>query len=232
MKKLLIVLTALWLLLPVVATAQKIGSTATINTAKGLKKVAMLPLMFRERDKDDSEECTNTTAIDSYQKILTGVFEKLGIEVVDVSQTNAMWREITGQLFETKEFQLPRAEDLVALGKRLGVDYILTSRCLWQVRTIWVGLGPKTKANATVDIWLVDVANSEFLLKADTVKADDTEREPMWKTGVTLFVAPISVVSAGPKTPHMQRAGTTALEKALLPWVEQQQANVKIKSGG
>jgi len=219
-------------LLPVVCSAQKIGSTTVATAPKGLKKVAMLPLMFRERDKGDDEECTNATAIDSYQKMLAGVFEKNGVEVVDTSRTNAMWREMTGQLFETKAFQMPRAEDLVSLGKRLGVDYVLTSRCLWQVRTIWVGVGPKTKVNATVDLWLVDVANSEFSLKADTVKADNTEKEPLWKTGVTLFVAPVSVVSAGPKTPHMQRAGMTALEKALLPWTEQQQTTLKIKSGG
>lgn len=207
--------------------AQKIGATPK-DSVTATKKVAILPLMFRERDKGE-EESTNTTAINDYTKALNGAFEKLGIEIVEPSRVSAGWREMTGQPFDTRHFTLPDAADLVAFGKRLGVDYVLVSRCLWHIRTPWVGLGPKTKANATVDLWLVDVHQSEFALKAEEVKADSTEKEPLWKTGVTIFIAPISVVSGGPKTPHMQRAGVLGLAKAIQPWAEKQQGDIKIK---
>lgn len=209
--------------MPLTAFGQKIGRVETAKAAIAVKKVAILPLLFF-KDNDVSE---NKTAIGAYTSELDAVLDTYGIQRVDQATVNSSWQQLTGQPFSTREYQLPPAEQLVELGKKLGVDYVIFSRLKWHVRSVWVFLGPKTKAEAVVDLWIVDVANSEFALKADGIKGNDTEKEPLWKTGVTLFVAPISIVSGGPETPRMERSGRTALDKALEPWI-QKQANSKI----
>ncbi|MEK7548433.1 MAG: hypothetical protein AAB499_00860, partial [Patescibacteria group bacterium] len=156
----------------------------------------------------------------------------MGLEVVDPGKVNAAWRQVTGELFDPVKFALPNPADLVAVGKELGADFVLMSRCAWRVRSLWVGVGPKTKAHSLVDLWVVDVGKSEFSLKAEAVASDSTEVEPGWKTAVTILIVPISVVSGGPKTPHLKRSGVLSLMKALDPWAEKQSpTNVKIGAG-
>ena len=226
MKKwlLLFVLVAL----PITSQAQKIGQEKPNPPPVQLKKVAVLPMAFREGDK----EATNGEAIGAYKSALIGTFEKLGMEVVDQSRVNATWRELNGSLFETAKFELPKPEMLVSLGRKLGADYVVVTRCLWRVRSVWVGVGPKTKANATIDLWIVDIAKSEYSLKADSIKSDSTEKEPGWKTAGTGLALPVSFVSGGPKTPHSKRSGVLSLMKALEPWIEKQAPDkIKINSG-
>lgn len=209
------------------ASAQKIGAKDPIAPTVKLKSVAILPLMFREGDS----ESTNKTAIDAYRTSLSDVFAKLGMEQIDQGKVNGIWQRSNGQMFDPSRFDLPTPEDLVKFGKDLGVDYVVVSRCSWTIRTPWVGLGPKTKAISKVDLWIIDIAKSEFALKADAVTSDSTEKEPGWKSAVSLLVAPISVFSGGPKTPHMTRSGQLSLAKALDPWIGKQ-APSKIRIGG
>lgn len=199
--------------------AQKIG---TAKTGDKMKQVAFLPLMFHEMDGGHDGTSTNETAIGTYAKNLYGVFERLGIERFEQAAVNARWRTLNGTMFAAEAFQTPPATALVELGKSLGVDYVVVSRLAWKIRSPWVGLGPKTKAHATLDLWVVDVNKSEFALKADEVKADSTEKAPDWKWAVDLLVAPVSMFSGGPKTPHMQRSATIVLGRAINPWVTKQ----------
>src|SRR3989338_7599297 len=132
MKKwlLLFVLVAL----PITSQAQKIGQEKPNPPPVQLKKVAVMPMAFREGDK----EATNEEAIGAYEKALLGALEKLGMQTTDAAKVNASWRELTGSLFETDKFELPKAETLVAFGKKIGVDYVVVSRCSWRVRSVWV----------------------------------------------------------------------------------------------
>ena len=168
-----------------------------------------------------------------YKKALYGTFERIGIARISQARANNAWRNMKGSTFSTSLFQMPKPEDLVQLGKELGADYVVVSRCHWKIRTPWVGLGPKTKAHATVDLWIIDVAKSEFALKADQIKSDSTEKAPEWRWAVDLFVAPISVFSGGPKTDHQKRSGVLSLGKALQPWLEKMKVGENsIKIGG
>jgi len=205
------------------ALAQKIGAP-TQSTSTHVKKAAVLPLMFFK----DDEPSDNTTAINSFKGELDAVLEHYGITKMDQATVNGTWQQSTGQIWDDKQYVLPRPEDLVAFGKKMGVDYVVFSRLKWHVKSVWVGLGPKTKADATLDLWIIDIRASEFELKADSIKAGDTEKEPAWRTAGAILLTPIfTVVSGGPETPHMERAGVTALDKALEPWVTKQQ-NLKI----
>jgi hypothetical protein len=115
------------------------------------------------------------------------------------------------------------------MGKRLKVDYVVASRCHWLVRSPWVNLGPKTKAVATVDMWVIDVAKSEFALKAEGKQADNEEKTPAWKWAVDLFIFPMSPFGGGPKTPKQERSSLVALGKALQPWLDTAYSGATIK---
>ncbi|MEK9167461.1 MAG: hypothetical protein AAB613_01845 [Patescibacteria group bacterium] len=207
-------------------SAQKIGTTAPTMSAKQ-PKVAFLPLMFQEGDR----ESDNKTAIAAYESSLFDAFSKLGMERLG-PVVNFAWRELKGSIFSTTAFELPDPANLVKLGQKVGADYVVVSRCKWNVRSVWVGVGPKTKATAKVDIWIVDISKSEFALKADGIESDSTEKEPGWKTAVTIIILPISVVSGGPKTPHLVRSGQLSVAKGIKPWLEKMQTPSKIRIGG
>lgn len=203
------------------ASGQKIGQEKRPAESAKLKRVAVMPMAFQEGQQTaKNEEATGT-----YRTALLGALEKLGLEVIDPGKVNAAWRGLTGELFDPTKFALPSPAALISLGKELAADFVVVSRCSWRVRSLWVGVGPKTKAHARVDLWIVDVARSEFSLKAENVLSDSTEREPGWKTAVTILVLPVSFVSGGPKTPHLKRSGVLSLMKALEPWAEKQSPN-------
>lgn len=207
------------------ALAQKIGDSGTTTTVR-VKHAAVLPIaFFRNGDLYDHKE-----PIDAFKDDLNAVLTKYAIDTVDEPHVRAAWQQATGMPFDDKQDQLPDPKDLLKVGHELGVDYVIFARCKYHVNSVWQGLGPKTHADARVDLWIVDVANSEFALKAEDVKGGDTEHEPGWKTAVTLLVAPISPISGGPETGHMKVAGVVALDKALAPWVEKQESGTtKIK---
>lgn len=212
------------------ASAQKIGATAPASTGKQ-PKVAFMPLMFQENDKGVREYVNS--AREPYEKALYGIFEKMGIVRIDQAMVNNAWRKVKAEVFNTALFELPDPANLIKIGQELGVDYVVVSRCHWLVRSPWVLLGPKTKAEATVDLWIVDVPKSEFSLKAERIKSDSTEKAPDWKIAVDLFLAPISAFSGGPKTNHEIKSGVLSLGKAIQPWLEKMQTGGnKIRIGG
>ena len=225
MKKLslLVVLVAL----VVTAFAQKIGAKDPVSPTVNLKKIAVLPLMFRKGDS----ESNNKTAIDAYAATLHDAFTKLGIEQIDQAKVNGTWQRSTGQMFEPSRFDLPTPEDVVKFGKDMGVDYVAVSRCRWDVRTVVTWKGIQTTAKARIDLWIINVAKSEFSLKVDGAVTDSREKIPDWKAAVSLLILPITFVSGGPETPHMVRSGQLAVAKALAPWLEKQTPN-NLRIGG
>jgi hypothetical protein len=115
---------------------------------------------------------------------------------------------------------LPSPVQLLALGKKWNVRWVIAPRAKWHTRSIWIGFGPKTKSDCTVDILVVDVKNEEVALDARQVRMDSTAKEDPLKVMGTLFVSSLfTVVSGGPKTPHEQRAVQLATAKALQPWL-------------
>ncbi|MDO8650453.1 MAG: hypothetical protein Q7K33_04085 [Candidatus Berkelbacteria bacterium] len=228
MKKLFLMLAIMGALASILS-AQKIGVSAT-GTAAKQPKVAFLPLMFQENDKGEREY--TQSAREPYEKALYGAFERLGMERLG-PVVNFAWRELKGAVFDTAAFELPDPANLVKLGQKLGADYVVVSRCRYNVRSDWQGLGPKTRADATVDLWIVDVASSEFALKQERIFSHSREKAPDWRIAVDLFLAPISAFSGGPKTDHEAKAGLLSLGKAIQPWLDKMQARgVKIRIGG
>lgn len=222
----------LFLLVVIVALVATV-SAQKIGTSTGKQpKVAFMPLMFQENDKGVREYVNS--AREPYEKALYGAFERLGMERLG-PVVNFAWRELKGSVFNTALFELPDPANLVKLGQKVDADYVVVSRCRYNVTSDWQGLGFKTRADATVDLWVIDVAKSEFALKSDRIFSHSREKSPDWKIFVDIFVAPISAFSGGPKTGHEIKSGVLSLGKAIQPWLEKMQVQTggnKIRIGG
>jgi len=137
---------------------------------------------------------------------------------------------------------LPTARELLILGEKLGVDWVITGRALWHTRSVWIGLGPKTKSDCTVDMVIVDVKNKELSLDARQVKMGSAPRENPLKAGTVFLLGALiskgrylsalpTLVSGGPKTPREQSAVQLAIAEAIRPWLALHPRNRKIDSG-
>lgn len=89
----------------------------------------------------------------------------------------------------------------------------------WRIRSVWVGLGPKTKADATVSTRIVDVAKEEVALDVLDFNSASTKAEKWYESaGALLIFWGITIFSGGPKTPHIQKAAVKAIGAATDPF--------------
>ena len=151
------------------------------------------------------------------------------------------WTQDLGYSFEEPRKDLPTPKQLLKLGKKLGVDWVVSSRAVWHTRSIWIGLGPKTKSDCTLDMVIVDVKNGELSLDARNVIGDSTAKEDPLTAGASVLLGlvhvegqfltlPITAVSGGPKTPREQSAVLLAIAKAIQPWLTVHPRHKKIDS--
>ena len=143
----------------------------------------------------------------------------------------------------SKRTGLPTPKDLLKLGEKLGADWVITGHALWHTRSVWIGLGPKTKSDCTVDMMIVDVRKKELSLDARNVKMASAPRENPLKAATTILLGfvgakglfsstlPLTVLSGGPKTPCERSAVQSAIAKAIGPWLALHPQNKKIDTG-
>lgn len=180
--------------------------------------IAVLPIAM----KDGTE-----TARETAEKTFETLLEKSGNQILEGPTVVDAWQKLGQKPFDENIEggetypDMPAPKEMLELGRSLKVDYVLASRLKWHTKSVWVGFGPKTKADCTIDVTIVDVKKSEISLQATDVKADSTKKENGLAVAGTLLVTPLfTAVSGGPKTPHQQRAGQVAVAKALEPWLE------------
>ena len=192
-----------------------------------IKKVASLPLALQ----GGTDTAVSTTR-ENYKQL----FEKVNCEMISEVRVKATWEDTMGNRswksnVGDKESlpQLPSPKELLQLGKALGADFVAAGTLKWHTKSVWVNLGPKTKAEATVNMLIIDVAKEEVALEAENVVADSTKKEKGYETAASLLVsAGFTALSGGPKTPHQQRSGVVAIGKAMEPWL-QSRVNRKIR---
>jgi RNase H-fold protein (predicted Holliday junction resolvase) len=178
-------------------------------SAQQAETMAVLPWIF-EKGTDTAVR----TGKETLEKLLSGS----GLEVMPEGRVTSAWINQLGYTVPDKE--LPQPADLLKLGQALKVDFVMAGKASWHSRSIWVGLGPKTKSTCTVDVIIVDVRSQALVLNNRNIKMDSTAKEDTLKALGTLFVSSIfTVVSGGPKTPHEQRAVQLGIGKALEPWI-------------
>ena len=174
-------------------------------------RVAILPWVF---------ELGTSGAQASAKGFLSAVLLKARLEELPQARTTLMWEDGMGKKHDAKRATLPKSAELLKLGQKLDVDWVIAGRAKWHTRSLWVGMGPKTKSDCTVDMLIVDVRKQVVALDAKAVKMDSTAKENTLKAVGAIVLTPLfTVVSGGPKTPHEQRAVQLAIAKAIQPWL-------------
>jgi hypothetical protein len=206
------------------------GTTQTTPQAPAVRKVAIIPWSMKDGVEEARKVCSET---------VDNLFKGVNYEPQSPTLVKTTWEETLGQakLKDTYDGSdnlpsLPTAKDLLALGETLKVDLVCAGRAKWHTKSVWVSLGPKTKADCTVDIMIVDVLNKEVVLEAHDVKADSTRTEKGLETAASLLISfGFTAFSGGPKTPHQKRAGQLAVMLAMDPWLKTE-AQRRKKIGG
>ena len=163
------------------------------------------------------------------KEFLSVLLTKVKVDAVSEVKTLAAWEETASSEYDTKVTMLPTSAQMLRVGKKLGVDWVMSGSVVWHSRSIWVGLGPKTKSTCTINTRVVDVKSQEVVLDVKDLKMDSTAKEDTLKALGSLFVSGLfTFVSGGPKTPHEQRAVQMGIAKALEPWLAQHLKVTKI----
>jgi hypothetical protein len=186
------------------------------------KKVVIFPWTFAENERG-----TNATAVQTAKDMLRKVFEERGkMEIISEARAAAAWEQVMNerpwQATVEELGQLPGPIDpkkLLKLGEVLGADYVCAGTVGWTVRSVWIGLGPKTKAYCDINLQIIDVKRGEVALEQTAFRSDSNKAEKWYETAGALFVAwGITLFSGGPKTPQMQRAAQIGLGAATDPF--------------
>jgi len=186
-----------------------------------VKKIALYPWSFAENERG-----TNEQAVRSVQDLLRKSFEdRAGLEIIPEGRCRAVWQHLGNEniaLTYEEPSQLPRLpspKTLLEFGEALGADYVCAGTVSWRVRSVWVGLGPKTKAEAVVNVLIIDVKKKEVVVDVRDFSSGSNKAEKWYETAGALLVAwGITLFSGGPKTPHMQRSGVIAVGAAIEPF--------------
>lgn len=194
-------------------------SVLSLRQTSGAPKVAIIPWGFNGGTE---------TAVETAQKALIKLFEKQGYEALPQAQVNSCWKNDLGHDIPSTEASeqdpvvpLPTPKEALEVGRKLGADFVCAGRLRWHTKSIWVGLGPKTKADATIDTFLVDVAKQEVILEAKEAKSGSIRKEKGLETAAAIFVSfGVTAFSGGPKTPHQQQSAVQAIAVAFDPWVK------------
>ncbi|MCX6361605.1 MAG: hypothetical protein NT029_17515 [Armatimonadetes bacterium] len=159
---------------------------------------------------------------------LTDILVKVRVDRLSDVKTVAAWQE-TNQTEFAPSPQMPTAAQMLRVGQKMGVDWVMAGSAAWHSRSVWVSLGPKTKSTCAVTVRIVDVKRQEVALDVKDLKMDSTAKEDTLKALGTVFISGLfTMVSGGPKTPHEQRAATLGIAKALEPWLAQHLKAIKI----
>lgn len=186
-----------------------------------IEKIAVFPWTFQWGTK---------TSHETAQNFLHKLLNKMGIEEIPEARVTAAWLQVNNnEEYEPKFDFMPTPASMLRVGMALGADWVMVPMASWHSRSIWVGLGPKTKSTCTVSFRVIDVKNRTVALDVHDLSMDDTAKEDVLKALGTFFISSLfTVVSGGPKTPHEQRAVELAIAKALEPWIVQHRQIEKI----
>lgn len=220
----LLVPTAMWAAEPI----DESGGTAAPMITEPVRKVVIVPMTFLEKDKgSDYKTCDNKTALSTTKTAIVDMLHLANLEIVDENVAAAEWNRHEGS---KSPKTLPDPLELLRFGQALDADFVIVGITQWEIKTKWVGLGPKTKAYCTINALIVDVNRKEVVVRATDILSDSTRKEQSWETAAALFVSwGFTLFSGGPKTPHMERSGGQAWSLVLKPFLESKIPPEKIK---
>lgn len=207
------VVFALCLALPVLGQGKKINkNNDSLTDDVKVETAAVLPIAF-VKGSDGSRKTT--------KEFMTTLLTKTKVDTPSEVKTLSAWEQVNKGEFVAKP-ELPTPAQMLRLGEKLGTNWVIAASVDFHSRSIWVGLGPKTKSTVTINLRIVDVAKEEIALDVKGLEMDDTAKEDTLKALGTVFVSGLfTFVSGGPKTPHEERAAEMGIAKAMEPWLVQ-----------
>ena len=232
MRKLILFLVSMVILVPTAVWAgepiDESGDRPAPRVVEPVRKVAIVPMSFFEKDKSsDYKTCDNKTAINSTKTAISDLLHLANLEIVDEQVASFEWNKYEASKDPSV---LPDPAELLRFGRALDADFVIVGITKWEIKSLWVTLGWKTKAYCHVDALIVDVNRKEVASRAIDAKFDSTKKEQAWETLGTIFVSWIFTgVSGGPKTPHMQRSGEQDWAQVLKPFLESKIPPEKIR---
>ena len=179
-----------------------------------LKTVAVLPWTFR---------AGTPSAVETANDTINHFFDRAGYDRLSPDRIGTVWHHQSDWVNMEQDPMppMPTDQQLKRIGQRLGVDLICVGRVSWHTRSVWVSLGPKTKATCTIDLRMVAIDHGGVSLNERDVQADDTSEESGFQTAAGILTGGlVTVVSGGPASSHQQRAAQIALSRAFEPWLE------------
>jgi hypothetical protein len=203
-------LTIGMLSVPAVVLGQEKIDTGAPPAALHVETMAILPWHYAQGTDG---------AVKTAKEFLATLMEKSQVDTTSEVLTTAGWKAANGSGWDDRKEELPTPDEMLRTGKKLGVDWVMAGRARWHTKSVWIGTGPKTKSDCTVDALIVDVQSGRVALNARGVRMDDTAQ--------VIYSTP-PIVSDQPKTPHEQRAVQLAEAKALQPWLATHMKSVKI----
>lgn len=194
-------------------TQPRLTSDSKSDAGSQVETIAVLP--WRLENGTDGAKKTA-------KEFLATLLTKVKVDAASEVRTTTAWEAAAGSGEIYASGKLPSAANMLRVGNKMSVDWVMSGSVAWHSRSIWVGLGPKTKSTATISVRIVDVKNQVVTLEVADLKVDDTAKEDTLKALGAVFVSGLfTVVSGGPKTPHEQRAVQIGIAKALEPWLAQ-----------
>lgn len=201
--------------------------------------VAILPWIYKDGTPGAqiaAKEFLETALTKSY------FFREDSFQIIPEERVTLAWTNDMGHDPNSERTGLPTPKELLKLGEKLGVDWVITGHASWHTRSLWIGMGPKTKSDCTVDMMIVDVKKKELSLDAREVRMGSAPTDPPVKAATVVLLGfvsrglftstlPLTLVSGGPKTPREQSAVQLAIAKAIAPWLAVHPRKQKIDTG-
>jgi hypothetical protein len=192
------------------AAVVAVGSSSfSAAQAASRGSVVVFPVIYDKSGTDTSRA--------KAKEAMNEIFKKGGFKVVEETGAAKTW--------STKKFSTPTItrppskENLVSLGKSLGVKYVCSASVTFHTRSIWVNLGPKTISTCHITLTIVDSQTGKIVHEADAEGRSDEKSDNLKIAGAILISPLVTAVSGGPKTPQESRAAQIASARALEKFI-------------
>lgn len=171
--------------------------------------VVVFPVIYDKSGTDTSRA--------KAKEAMNEIFKKGGLKVVDEAGATKIW---AAKKFASPTITRPPSKDnLVSLGKAIGVKYVCSASVTFHTRSIWVNLGPKTISTCHVTLTIVDSQTGKIVHEADAEGRSDEKSDNLKIAGAILISPLVTAVSGGPKTPQESRAAQIASARALEKFI-------------
>lgn len=171
--------------------------------------VAILPLVYVHG---------TPAAIQTANALLRSLVTRGRLEIVTAARIQQPWYlALEGEELDA-QYGLADDRYLTALGKALGVDWVVTGRVQWREERQFLDPESINGSVCTVELRILDVRRHRFALAPSTVRVDSraTEREVGDLRAVLGGELP-PVVTEDTRAAHQARAVTLALARAIQP---------------